>query len=315
MSLAQKNKIYWEPTASLDHLKRRAEILRMIRSFFNEKGLLEVETPLLANATVTDPYVNGIAISNGSFLQTSPEYAMKRLLAAGVGSIFQICKAFRENDIGALHNPEFTLLEWYRVGFNHHDLMNEMDELLSLVLNSLPAQRLSCLDAYEKYVGINPHEATLEELEQKVSMLINYSPVTRLRITYLELLFTHCIQPNLGFDKPCFLYDFPICQAALAKIRFEYPPVASRFEVYVKGVELANGFHELQDAREQRARFEKDLMIRKVNQLEERAIDEYFLAALLSGLPDCSGVALGIDRLVMLALGCSSVSETMSFIT
>ena len=304
----------WQPTASLDALKKRAEIIHQIRQFFFERGVLEVETPLLSHATVTDPYILSLSVSSDAFLQTSPEYAMKRLLAAGAGSIYQICKAFRQDPEGKIHNPEFTILEWYRPGFDHHDLMNEMDELLQVILKTSASERISYAALFEKFLNINPHLLSDEELaacvQQKISLA---EPITD-RGTCLDLLLTHCIEPHIGQDRPVFLYDFPPIKAALAKIRHEEnPPVASRFEVYFKGMELANGFHELQDAKEQRMRFEKDLAYREKNNILNVPLDERFLAALESGLPDCSGVALGVDRLVMLALGVKTIREALSF--
>lgn len=314
----------WQPTATLHHLKQRAKILNVIRHFFAAREVLEVETPLLSHATVTDPHVIGIPaiykeIGDSKekivYLQTSPEYAMKRLLAAGSGAIFQIGKAFRQGDLGTIHNPEFTMLEWYRPGFDHHALMDEMDLLLQAVLNSLPAERMSYLQLFQKYIGINPHTATINELKQcAAEHHISFVGELTNSNAWLDLLLTHCIEPHMGVDRPLFLYDFPVSQAALAKIRYdETPAVASRFEVYFKGIELANGFHELQDAKEQRKRFENELKLRQQTNLLPVPIDEHFLAALESGLPDCSGVALGIDRLVMLALEASSLKEVVSF--
>lgn len=319
-----EEKQVWHPTATLHNLKQRAKILETIRGFFAARDVLEVETPLLSHATVTDPHVIGIPaiykeigspIEKSVYLQTSPEYAMKRLLAAGSGAIYQICKAFRQGDIGTIHNPEFTMLEWYRPGFDHHALMDEMDLLLQTVLNTLPAERVSYLELFQNYVGIDPHTAEIDDLKQSVERQ-NISLVGELsdRNAWLDLLLTHCIEPHMGIDRPLFLYDFPVSQAALAKIRYdENPPVASRFEVYFKGIELANGFHELQDAKEQRKRFENELHFRTEMNLPAVPIDENFLAALENGLPDCSGVALGIDRLVMLALEVNSLKEVVGF--
>ncbi|MHB1948388.1 MAG: elongation factor P--(R)-beta-lysine ligase [Gammaproteobacteria bacterium] len=310
----------WQPTSTIATLRARAQIIANIRKFFNDRQLLEVETPLLSHATVTDPHVIGIPAlcrlaqkEQWRYLQTSPEYAMKRLLAAGSGSIYQICKAFRQGDFGKLHNPEFTMLEWYRVGFDHKALMDEMDELLQQILKSLPAARLSCAEAYKKFVNIDPHLATVPELAERANQLINFTSDLPDRNAWLELLFTHSIAPHLGNDRPVFLYDFPVSQAALAKIRPGNPPVASRFEVYFKGIELANGFHELQDANEQRARFEKDLQYREQHKLPNVGVDENFLGALQHGIPDCAGVALGVDRLIMLALETDVLAEVMSF--
>ena len=324
MSQEQKNNLHsWQPTAALHVLRKRAEIIDIIRQFFKERCVLEVDTPLLSSATVTDPYVLSIpalCLDTGreylGYLQTSPEYAMKRLLAAGIGSIYQICKAFRQGDCGKLHHPEFTLLEWYRPGFDHHALMDEMDILLQAIFTTPAAERLSYQQVFMQFVGIDPHVASVDDVMQCVRQHgIHFNSQTATDYnTGLDLLLTHCIGPQLGHDCPLFLYDFPITQAALAKIRYtEIPPVASRFEVYFKGIELANGFHELQDAKEQRKRFLQDLAYRKEHNIQQVPLDEKLLAALAAGLPDCAGVALGIDRLVMLALGKQSVAEVMSF--
>lgn len=319
MSHALKNKLAdgWRPSAPLKNLQLRAEILKQIRHFFAERCVLEVETPLLASASVTDPYIHSISTlyqKRPYYLQTSPEYAMKRLLAAGSGAIYQICKAFRQDEIGHLHNPEFTILEWYRPQFDHHHLMNEVDELLQTVLKTKPADRQTYQMIFQTHLELNPHDVDLSKLEkcakkQGIHLQANIND----RDTWLTILLTHCIEPHLGQDRPCFIYDFPVSFAALAKIQPNTPPVASRFEVYVKGVELANGFHELQNANEQRRRFEKNLLERKQAGLRKLAIDEYFLAALEHGLPDCAGVALGLDRLIMLAAHATCISDVMSF--
>jgi lysyl-tRNA synthetase class 2 len=313
----------WQPTALMETLRERAKIISHIRAFFAARAVWEVETPILSQATVTDPHILSIPAyykELGStqeeiyYLQTSPEYAMKKLLAAGAGSIFQITKSFRQGEAGKWHNPEFTLLEWYRPGFDHHALMDEMDELLHTVLKLPTATRQTTAQVYQQYVGINPHYATIAELKECAKQYIELAPdVQNDKNAWLDLLFTHCIEPQLGKDMPFFLYDFPISQAALAKIRQTDPPVASRFEVYFKGVELANGFHELQDADEQRKRFENDLAYRLKNNIPRVPIDEHLLAALKAGIPDCAGVALGIDRLVMLALQHTTIAEVLSF--
>ena len=311
----------WRPSTEIKLLRQRAELIAKIRDFFKERGVLEVDTPLLSQSTVTDPHVIGIpAIFKeiGStqeqirYLQTSPEYAMKRLLAAGSGPIYQICKAFRQGERGTIHNPEFTMLEWYRPGFDHHLLMNEIDDLLQSILNTSPAERLTYDEIFKQFLNLDPHRATLDELAACVKkQSISFEKTDR--NTYLNLLLTHCIEPQIGKERPLFLYDFPASQAALAKIRSEEPPVASRFEVYFKGVELANGFHELQDAGEQRKRFENDLAYREQNGIPPVPIDEFFLDALQHGFPDCAGVALGIDRLMMLALGQEKIKAVLSF--
>jgi lysyl-tRNA synthetase class 2 len=316
-------KLSWQPNASLETLQKRASIIAKIRHFFAERNVLEVETPVLCHSTITDPHVVGIpaifkAIGSTQekifYLQTSPEYAMKRLLAAGAGPIYQINKAFRQGEIGKIHNPEFSILEWYRPGFDHHLLMDEMDELLCLVLQTASAERVSYADLFMKHLGINPHFADATALVSIAKQKnLSFSGTLTDRDAWLNLLWTHYIEPQVGLERPIFLYDFPASQAALAKVRAGDPPLASRFEVYFKGVELANGFHELQDAHEQAKRFEKDLAYRRQNQLPQFSVDQHFLAALEHGFPDCAGVALGIDRLIMLALGCKSVAEVLSF--
>jgi len=313
----------WQPTASIEILRQRAQIIHRIRTFFVERGVLEVETPLLSHATVTDPHIisivapfkeMGLAKEKMCYLQTSPEYAMKRLLAAGAGPIFQMTKAFRQGEVGRWHNPEFSMLEWYRPGFDHHALMDEMEELLRVVLQFSPATRMSVMQVYQHYLAIDPHRATVAELKACAAHYIKPLPAMQEdKNSWLDLLFIHCIEPHLGQDAPFFLYDFPASQAALARIRPGNPPVASRFEMYFKGVELANGFHELQDAAEQRRRFENDLVYRKQNNIPLVSVDERFLAALQHGMPDCAGVAVGIDRLIMLVLKCKMIAHVISF--
>jgi lysyl-tRNA synthetase class 2 len=302
----------WQPTASTENLKKRAEIITQIREFFASRNVLEVETPLLSKATVTDVHLHSLKTTGNLYLQTSPEYAMKRLLANGSSSIYQICKAFRDDESGRLHNLEFTILEWYRVGFNHHQLMDEMDELLQLILSMGVATRYSYQEIFEKFLKINPHNvdvATLQSYarEHKINLAIDDKDAL------LQLLVSEVIEPKL--KDVVFIYDYPASQAALAKIRKAKFPVAERFEVYVDGIELANGFHELQDAREQRQRFLNDLEKRQQLGYPKIPLDENFLASLEYGLPACAGVALGVDRLIMLALGVSHISQVLSFNT
>jgi lysyl-tRNA synthetase class 2 len=319
----KSGEVTWQPTATIAHLKKRAEIIAKIRQFFRERDVLEVDTPLMSHYTITDPHVVGIPaiytalgsdVAQQMYLQTSPEYAMKRLLAAGSGSIYQICKAFRQGEVGRIHNPEFTMIEWYREGFDHHALMDEMDTLLQLILQTAPAERISYADLFQQHLGINPHYADEKMLAVSASQKnISLSSTLPDRDAWLDLLWTHCIEPVVGYERPIFLYDFPASQASLAKVRHEEPPVASRFEVYFKGIELANGFHELQDAAEQATRFNRDSAFRAQHGLPEKNIDPRFLDALQHGLPDCAGVALGIDRLILLALGCNRVADVVSF--
>lgn len=323
MSHVPKNKQDgWRPSAPLANLQQRAAILKQIRDFFHERGVMEVETPQLCHTSVTDPFIASIpAIVEAAshperhyYLQTSPEYAMKRLLAAGSGAIYQLAKVFRQGEVGRFHNPEFTMLEWYRPGFDHHALMDEMDDLLKLTLKVRSAERYTYADLFRRYLDIDVHHASLATLSScAVAQHINLGSDIDDRDTWLQLLMAQCIEPHLGHDRPCFIYDFPASQAALAKIQATTPPVASRFEVYIKGIELANGFHELQDANEQRRRFEANIVQRQNLDLASLPIDEYFLSALTHGLPDCAGVALGIDRLLMIATSSDTIADVISF--
>jgi lysyl-tRNA synthetase class 2 len=312
----------WRPTASLENLRLRARILTKIRSFFESRGVLEVETPLLSGATVTDPHIlsmgsrytgPGTPQGRAVYLQTSPEYAMKRMLAAGSGPIYQICKAFRDGESGRLHNPEFTILEWYRPGFDHHELMDEMDELLGEVLGSPAAERLSYQGVFRRYIGVEPHAASVENLEKHAAALGLTTPKTTDKDDWLNLLMTHAVESNLGRGRPTFVFDYPASQAALARIREGNPSVSERFEVYVEGLELANGFHELVDGVEQRRRFEADLEKRRALGRDSVPIDEHLLGALAAGMPSCAGVALGVDRLVMIAAGTDALPAVIAF--
>ena len=308
----------WRPTASLAALRERARILEDIRQFFRSRGVLEVETPLLSAATVPDLHLDSLRCRPAGspdplYLQTSPEYAMKRLLAAGSGPIFQLTKAFRDGEAGPRHNPEFTLLEWYRPGFDHHALMDEMDELLTDVLGVPAADRLTYEGAFLAHAGVDPHRASVEDLRRR-ALKLGLSDLEGLdRDGWLDLLLSHVVEPQLGRNRPTFLHDFPESQAALAKIRPGDPPLGERFEVFVEGLELANGFHELTDAAEQRRRFTRDRDRRREQGRHVPPLDERFLAALEAGLPPSAGVALGVDRLVMLALGATEISEVLAF--
>lgn len=314
----------WQPSADIKTLRARAEILQKIRAFFAERGVVEVETPALSAATVTDLHLASFETEFSSpispdnrvlFLQTSPEYAMKRLLCAGSGSIYQICKAFRNEEAGRMHNPEFSMLEWYRVGFDHHELMNEVNELMQLVVGCGQAETISYQQAFVEYLQVDPLTADLHLLRELASQQ-GYAEIAAQeddKDTLLQLLFVEKIEPKIGRQQPCFVFGFPASQSALARINKNDPRVADRFELYFKGIELANGFYELADAKEQRVRFESDNQKRVGHGLPAKPIDQNLLAALEHGLPDCAGVALGLDRLIMLALGLDSVAETMAF--
>ncbi len=314
----------WRPSAPLDNLKKRARILQQIRAFFAERGVLEVETPSLSAAALTDPAIDSLAtryIGPGHasglnlYLHTSPEFPMKRLLAAGSGPIYQITRVFRQGEAGRRHNPEFTLLEWYRPGFDHHQLMDEVAALVAPVLGlEATAQRLSYRDAFLQFASLDPFAASIAELRQAVQRLgIGEFDAGEERDIWLDLILSHRVEPNLGQQGLCFLTDYPASQAALARLNPDNPAVAERFELYYRGVELANGFHELGDSAEQRKRFESEQAERAAQGQEHYPMDEKLLAALEVGLPDCAGVALGVDRLVMLAVGAESLEEVIAF--
>jgi lysyl-tRNA synthetase class 2 len=316
----------WRPTARLEVLAARAGVLGAIRGFFQQAGVLEVETPALSFAAGTDPALaslsttyTGPAAPQGAalHLHTSPEFAMKRLLAAGSGPIWQLCRVFRDGERGRQHNPEFTLLEWYRPGFGLHDLMDEVAALLRGVLgDGLAEERLSYAQAFDRALGIDPHRADVDTL-RAAARDAGVAGADALdlsgRDAWLDLLMSHCVEPHLGAAGMTFVHDFPASQAALAQVRDGDPPVAERFEVYVRGIELANGFHELADADQQRRRFAADNARRRATGLPEMPVDERLLAALAAGLPDCCGVALGVDRLVMLATGATRIDEVIAF--
>jgi len=316
--------IRWQPTINIEHLRARADLIGEIRKFFEDRNVLEVETPLLSQSTVTDVHLHSITARARLFpqelyLQTSPEYAMKRLLAAGSGSIFQLAKVFRDDEVGRYHNTEFTLLEWYRVGYDHHVLMQEMNELLQFILHCPSAEKMTYQHCFLRFLKLDPHRASIDLLQQA----LEYQGIRRIegidyadRDVLLQLLMSNVVEPQLRKkNTPVFVYDYPASQAALARLHQEEDGVwiAERFEVYFKGIELANGFHELADSNEQRKRFENDLKKRQNAHASSVPIDERLLLALAHGLPDCAGVALGVDRLVMIALHLEHIQQAISF--
>ncbi|SJN57466.1 Elongation factor P--(R)-beta-lysine ligase [Vibrio ruber DSM 16370] len=318
------NHLSWKPTISMFHLRERARFINAIRHFLTERGVLEVETPSMSLATVTDVHLQtfksqffgpDFASGRDVYLMTSPEFHMKRLLAAGSGSIFQLCKAFRNEESGRHHNPEFTLLEWYRVGFDHHQLMDEMDDLLQGILVCPPAQRITYQQVFAEHVGVCPLSGEMEELRMKAQHFgfADIAEHEQDRDTLLQLLFSMVVEPAIGQTAPVFVYDFPASQAALARVSADDLRVAERFEVYFKGIELANGFHELDDPHEQLRRFEADNEQRLQMGLAPQPIDYHLIQALEAGLPHCAGVALGVDRLVMLALRQSHIQDVIAF--
>ena len=314
----------WRPTAPLSHLQLRARLLRHIRDYFAEQQVLEVETPVLAQCGTSDPQIDSLfthvrGSNNGRpvYLQTSPEHAMKRLLAAGSGPIYQISRVFRDAESGKLHSPEFTLLEWYRPGFDHHALMNEVEELLARLLGiDQPAQRLSYTDLFRRYLDIDPLQVDVEVLRACAARQnLGVTGLGDERDAWLDLLLSHVIQPQLAQSpeqgRMLFVYDYPPSQAALARINSA--GLAERFELYLDGIELANGYHELRDSDEQRHRFEQDNRLRQAMNKPEMPVDEGLLAALEEGLPDCAGVALGIDRLILCATGEKTLAQVQAF--
>lgn len=314
----------WQPSADIATLRERAAIIRRIREFFYAREVMEVETPSLSAASVTDVHLASFStefVGPGHagglplYLQTSPEFAMKRLLAAGSGAIFQLCKAFRNEEAGSHHNPEFTMLEWYRPGFDEFALMGEIDELMQGVLHCEPAERLTYQQAFEQVLGVDPLTASVTELQTLASThgFADIAANEQHRDTLLQLLFCMKVEPTIGQEKPCFVYHFPASQAALAKICEHDDRVAGRFELYYQNMELANGFNELTNASEQAKRFAEDNLYRKANGLKEVAMDERLIAALENGLPQCAGVALGIDRLIMLATKKSKIKDVIAF--
>lgn len=311
------NQVNWRPSASIEILQQRARCLKQIREFFNARGYLEVETPVMGQFGITDVYLSNIKANfrgKPYCLQTSPEYHMKRLLAAGSGPIFQLARVFRDDELGRWHNPEFTLLEWYQLGIDHHQLMDEMDVLLQQVFHTGTMRRKTYQEVFIEVCKIDPFDATIQAFKQTLVSfkLEGILPVDESdRDQYLFLLMSHVVEPALAQEEvPVAIFNFPVSQASLAQVR---GGVAERFEVYFRGVELANGFHELTDPSLQQARFIEDNMKRQAQGLEQSQEDIFLLSALHHGLPACSGVALGIDRLLALVLKQSSISTTLAF--
>lgn len=314
-------------SAPLDILQRRAQLLARIRHFFAARGVLEVETPIAWPAGTPDPALAsfvtrytgpGAPAGVPLYLHTSPEFPMKRLLAAGSGDIYQICKVFRDGEAGRLHSPEFTLLEWYRLGFDHHDLMREVAELVTALATDharlAEPERLSYQEAFERYAGIDPHRTQASEFADRARALgLAIDQLTLVDIDgWRDLLLTHAVEPHLGHGRLTFVYDYPPSQAALARVRPGSPALASRFELYWEGLELANGFHELNDAAEQRRRFAHQCERRARLGLPAVPVDDELLAV-LGRLPDCAGVALGVDRLIMRLAGATDVRDVLTF--
>lgn len=308
----------WRPVAETRTLQQRADLLAAIRQFMAAHAILEVETPILSQAAVSDPALESFQVETKAatlYLQTSPEFPMKRLLAAGSGPIYQLARVFRDDERGRLHQPEFTLLEWYRPDFSVNDMLTEMDMLL-LELGLPAAKRLGYAELFEQHLHCNPHTASHEQLQTLASERglhrADYS-----QNALLDFLFSHCLMPELANQGSVIITDFPASQAALARLRAVesagHPPVAERFELFVHGIEIGNGFHELTDADEQRQRFLRDQATRKAARQKQRPLDEHLLAALAHGMPDSCGMAIGIDRLLMALHGIDHIDHVVAF--
>ncbi len=318
----------WAPSASPDALRLRARLNRMVREFFHARGVLEVETPVLSLAGVSDPHIAPFSLefsgrTDGAprtrWLRTSPEYAMKRLLAAGMGDCYELGRVFRDGEAGGRHNPEFTMLEWYRVGWDHLRLIDETVALVQAAL-ALVGRRATSVEVvafrelYRRTLGVDPSTCDVEVLRAALGDVL-IDPAGLTRDDWLDLLMTHRIQPGFDADAITVVIDYPASQAALAQLRDdgEGEPVAERFELYLGPLELANGYHELRDASEQAARFDRDAAMRQAIGGAPRGLDTHLLEALEHGLPACAGVALGIDRLLMVMSQTSRIADVLAF--
>jgi lysyl-tRNA synthetase class 2 len=312
----------WQPSATLNVLQQRARLNNQIREFFSMRSILEVDVPVIGQSTVTDHNIESMSVDvlgQKGFLQTSPEYFMKRLLASGSGDIFSLGKAFRQGEIGGKHNPEFALLEWYRCGWNEHQLMDEVIALLGSIINTtrdspIPVLKVSYSDCVFCYLGFDPHNIDLDSLRIIAADLGSKSWLKESRENCLDLIFSMAIEAKLP-DGLVLIYDYPECQAALSKIdsNVKGQIVSRRFEVFYNSTEIGNGYFELIDACEQVKRFDADVVYRFERQSETVTIDRKLIAALEKGLPECSGVAIGLDRLLMELLELKSIDQVLSF--
>jgi len=326
----------WKPSASLKQLRFRAELLDSIRNYFKQEEVLEIEAPILSQSANVDPFIESFSTefrpigsvnksvskqtTELAFLHTSPEFALKRLLVAGMGNLYSMGKVFRNGEIGGKHNPEFTLLEWYRLGVDHHALMDDVSKFLGSLSDFKEINRYTYQDLFEKHLGVNPHEASLQELQHCVYECMDIYMENIPYNTCLELLFSKKIEPWLkneskGGFSGVFVYDYPKSMVALSRLMDsdKNQKVAARFELFCNGMELANGYYELTDSDEQHKRFQQDNVIRSEMGLPVYPCDKLLVNALKQGLPDCSGVALGVDRLHMLLAGVSEIKEVIPF--
>ena len=315
----------WQPSCLIESLHRRAWMLSRIRAFFETRHVLEVETPLLSHASGTDPQLafftsnyNTPPKTQTLFLQTSPEFAMKRLLASGSGSIYQICKAFRNGEAGRFHNPEFTILEWYRVGFDLNALMDEVEALFNDLFEGQleTSQRIAYSRIFEHYTGLNALTFSQQaycEFAKRENLHDAMTICGDNHALWLDFLFSFCVQPHLGKNALCLIYGYPACQSSLARLNTDNPLLTDRVEVFINGVELGNGFYELTHSLEQNTRFEAEIATRKHEKLPTATKDTRLLDALEAGLPDCAGIAIGLDRVLMILEKSTSISEVLSF--
>ena len=307
----------WRPSADIDALRLRARVLRAVRAYFDNQGVLEVETPALCSRTVTDPSIESLVSLDRTgrvwFLQTSPEFAMKRLLAAGSGSIYQITRAYRDGERGRHHDLQFSILEWYRVGFDHHRLIEDVDALLDAVLGPQSSRRMTFREAFSLHLELDPLTAATAELHDACeSRGFSSRAAAASRDECLDYLLAVAVQPAFGPGR-VYLLDFPASQAALAQVRTGPPQVAERFELYIDGIEVANGYHELQDAVELKRRMRYDIERRCEAGRTVPQVDGRLLAAHDAGLPACAGVAVGLDRIVMIAGRYRTLHDVLAF--
>ena len=311
-------------TSRFSSLHLRADLYQLIRQFFLERNVLEVETPILSAAGNTEPNIDSFStlfsghVDAGArerWLRTSAEFPLKRLLAAGVGDCYELGRVFRNGEAGGRHNPEFTMLEWYRVGWDHRQLMHEtitlVEAALALVQRRATIRIVGYRQLFLEELDLDPMLAPMPDLQAPLAAQ-HIDPQDLTRDDWLDLLLTHLLQPHFARDCVTAIHDYPASQCALARIRPGEPPTAERFELYLGPLELANGYHELNDAPEQRARFERDNQRRAVRGARQIPLDEPLLAA-LAGLPDCAGVALGIERLLMAMSGTGAIADVLAF--
>ncbi len=320
---------HWKPSASIENLRQRGEILRNIRNYFHCEQVLEVETPMLSRHATVDPHIDsfqtrycplGTSDEETLYLHTSPEFPMKRLLAAGSPDIYFLGRVFRNGEAGGRHNPEFTMLEWYRLGRDHHQLMDDVSGLVNAVMHFKEAGRVTYQQLFEDQFGVNPHRAEDAELEALTVKYVDKALTGLARNDYLDLLFSSCIEPGLGCltddgAEGVYVYDYPASMSALSRIHrgAQGQKVSARFELFINGVELANGYHELADGNEQQQRFEKDITERQSLNKPVYPYDANLVSALKIGFPDCAGVAMGIDRLHMLIAQTRSIKDVVPF--